>query len=53
MNCIKYEWDGSIEIDINITEVYCDMGPTNGANNLMVQALRLATIDWKKSLVPQ
>jgi hypothetical protein len=53
MNCVKYEWDGSIEIDISITEVYCDMGPSNGANNLMVQALRLATIDWKKSLVPQ
>lgn len=51
MNCIKYDWNGSIEIDITITEVYNNNNtrPQDAFN----YTLSNATIDWKKSLVPQ
>jgi len=48
MNCVKYDWNGSIEIDITITEVY-----NNGSNRheAMIRALSNSTIDWMQSLV--
>ena len=50
MNCIKYDWNGSIEIDITITEVYNNNNqrPQDAFN----YTLSNATIDWKKALVP-
>ena len=50
INCIKYDWNGSIEIDITITEVYNNNNqrPQDAFNS----TLSNATIDWKKSLVP-
>jgi len=53
MNCVKYDWNGSIEIDITTKEVYCHNGPNADAFQFMPSVLSNATIDWKKSLVPQ
>lgn len=52
MNYVKYDWNGSIEIDITTKEVYCHNGPNGDAFQFMPRVLSCATIDWKKSLVP-
>ena len=46
MNCVKYDWDGSIEISIVLTQIY------NNGYDCMDTMLRDTEINWKKYLVP-
>jgi hypothetical protein len=49
MNCVKYDWNGSIEIDITITEEYNNNNTR--PQDAMMAALSNSTIDWMQSLV--